>query len=226
VTATTLPKLVRLSPNFDARAANAKPNYIVLHYTGMSSAERACDWLCAPESKVSSHYLVDEDGSVVHIVNEDMRAWHAGVSHWKGETDMNSHSIGIEIQNPGHGPDYAEFPKVQLLSIIVLALDIMRRHKIDPRNVLAHSDVAPGRKVDPGQKFDWKLLHEYCVGHWVQPSEIRPGIQLSRGDDGEEVAMASNRMVFLTSILNRWFVPFNCIFVRAWWTALRTYPPL
>jgi N-acetylmuramoyl-L-alanine amidase len=187
MTATFLPKLVRMSPNADSRAANAFPKYIVMHYTGMTSAQGACDWLCAPESKVSCHYLVDEQGDIFHMVDEDLRAWHAGVSSWKGETDINSHSVGIEIQNPGHGANYSDFPKVQLMAVTVLALDIMRRHKIDPRNVLAHSDVAPGRKVDPGEKFDWKLLHDYRVGHWVEPAVIRPGIQMSRGDDGEEV---------------------------------------
>jgi N-acetylmuramoyl-L-alanine amidase len=187
VIGTGLERRLRVSPNIELRMEGAKPRILVMHYTGMASAERACSWLCTPISKVSCHYLVDEDGSIVQMVDEEFRAWHAGISVWKGEADVNSHSIGIEIQNPGHGAGYRDFPREQMDAVAALARDIVDRHGIEPRNVVAHSDVAPGRKVDPGEKFDWKMLHQAGVGHWVEPAPIRPGIELRRGNDGEDV---------------------------------------
>jgi N-acetylmuramoyl-L-alanine amidase len=158
-------------------AANAEPrrngravDMIVLHYTGMESAAAACDLLCAAESKVSCHYLVDEDGAITAMVAEELRAWHAGASFWNGETDTNSRSIGIEIHNPGHGPFYRDFPLPQMQAVAALCQDILSRHAIPPRHVLAHSDVAPGRKIDPGERFDWQYLHARGVGHWVPPA--------------------------------------------------------
>ncbi len=158
-------------------AANAEPrrmaravDMLLLHYTGMASAEAACELLCSAESRVSCHYLVDEDGTVSQMVGEEMRAWHAGVSCWKGETDTNSRSIGIEIQNPGHALGYRDFPERQMEAVIALCGDVLSRHAIPPEHVLAHSDVAPGRKIDPGEKFDWALLHRRGIGHWVPPA--------------------------------------------------------
>jgi N-acetylmuramoyl-L-alanine amidase len=131
---------------------------LILHYTGMASAEAACRWLCDPASKVSCHYLVDEAGRVTQTADEMSRAWHAGAASWQGDSDVNSRSIGIEIHNPGPEGGYPDFPEAQMASVITLAGEIVARHKIRPEHVLAHSDVAPGRKVDPGEKFDWARL--------------------------------------------------------------------
>jgi N-acetylmuramoyl-L-alanine amidase len=149
---------------------NGRPvDMLILHYTGMASAAAACDLLCSGQSGVSCHYLVDEDGTITQMVGEDERAWHAGISCWQGETDTNSRSIGIEIQNPGHTIGYRAFPAEQMRAVVALCRDILGRQAIVPRNVLAHSDVAPGRKIDPGELFDWPLLHSEGIGHWVPP---------------------------------------------------------
>jgi N-acetylmuramoyl-L-alanine amidase len=153
----------------------------------MSDAQKACDWLCNEASEVSCHYLVDEEGAIVQMVGEDKRAWHAGVSSWGEESDINSASIGIEIQNPGHGLGYSDFPAVQMQSVAALCQDIATRHRIKPKLVLAHSDVAPGRKIDPGEKFDWKFLHYKGVGHWVEPEPMSGGSYLQLGDSGDPV---------------------------------------
>lgn len=169
---TTLPHTLCLSPNVEPRPPRVLPSLLLLHYTGMESAEAACRWLCNPASRVSCHYLVDEQGSLVQMVGEEMRAWHAGISWWAGETDINSHSIGIEIHNGGHSLHYAEFPDAQMNALIALARDIIARNGIRPERVLAHSDVAPQRKIDPGEKFDWRRLHIEGIGHWVEPVPI------------------------------------------------------
>ncbi|MBC9031236.1 N-acetylmuramoyl-L-alanine amidase [Sphingomonas sp. JC676] len=144
------------SPNFDARALPI--TMIVLHYTGMESAEAAIARLRDPEAKVSAHYVVDEDGSILQLVDEDKRAWHAGRSHWRGITDVNSASIGIEIVNPGHEFGYHNFTDAQMGALIPLVADIKARHAITRGNVVGHSDVAPARKQDPGELFNWHAL--------------------------------------------------------------------
>ncbi len=144
------------SPNFDARELPV--SMIVLHYTGMESAQAAIDRLRDPEAKVSAHYLVDEDGRILQLVDERHRAWHAGRSHWRGVTDVNSASIGIEIVNPGHEFGYRPFPEAQMSSLIPLVADIKERHAITRGNVVGHSDVAPARKQDPGELFNWHAL--------------------------------------------------------------------
>lgn len=158
--------------NREPRRGGVKPSILLLHYTGMSSAAKAIDWLARPESGVSCHYVVDEHGEVTQLVPEELRAWHAGASSWHGETDINSHSIGIEIHNPGHQHGYPDFSHAQMRGLIALAQDIVRRHAIAPENVLAHSDVAPGRKIDPGEKFDWHLLAKEGLGRWVRPHPV------------------------------------------------------
>lgn len=178
---------VRPSPNYGERRDGIDPDTIILHYTGMASAKAAEDWLCIPESQVSSHYLVYEDGAVVQMVPEKARAWHAGVSFWQGETDLNSRSVGIEIANPGHDHGYTDFPDAQIASVILLCRDIIDRWAILPRRVLAHSDIAPGRKVDPGEKFPWQRLAAEGVGFYITPTAIRAGTSLSLGDEGEDV---------------------------------------
>jgi len=160
------------SPNVGERRAGQRPHLLVLHYTGMVSAEKAIDWLAHPESKVSCHYVIDEDGVITQMVAEAKRAWHAGASHWAGESDINSVSIGIEIQNPGHDRGYPEFPRAQMQAIAALCRDIAQRRGIRPEGILAHSDVSPGRKIDPGEKFDWCWLAREGVGHWVEPAPL------------------------------------------------------
>lgn len=151
-----LPIIDAPSPNFDARELPV--SMLVLHYTGMESAQAAIDRLRDPEAKVSAHYLVDEDGRILRLVDERHRAWHAGRSHWRGVTDVNSASIGIEIVNPGHEFGYRPFPETQMGALIPLVADIKERHGITRGNVVGHSDVAPARKQDPGELFDWHAL--------------------------------------------------------------------
>jgi len=146
------------SPNFDTRATGAEIKHLILHYTGMKSAEAAQDRLCDPTAKVSSHYLIDEKGAITQMVLEKDRAWHAGVSNWAGESDINSTSIGIEIHNRGHEFGYEEYPDVQITAVIDLCRDILTRHNIAPHHILAHSDIAPARKQDPGEKFPWEKV--------------------------------------------------------------------
>ena len=145
---------------------------IVLHYTGMKSGEEALARLTDPAAKVSSHYLVHEDGRIDQLVPEARRAWHAGLSSWKGVADINSCSIGIEIVNPGHEFGYRDFPDAQIEAVISLCRDIIARHRIPNARVLAHSDVAPARKQDPGEKFPWARLAASGVGLWVEPSPL------------------------------------------------------
>jgi N-acetylmuramoyl-L-alanine amidase len=144
------------SPNFDERSLPV--TMLVLHYTGMQDGASAIARLTDPESRVSSHYIVAEDGQVLALVDEDKRAWHAGQSRWRGITDINSASVGIEMINPGHEWGYRPFPEAQMDALIPLIADIVERHGIDPANVVGHSDIAPQRKVDPGELFDWERL--------------------------------------------------------------------
>ena len=165
--------------NFEPRRQGMRPSILILHYTGVASTAKAIDWLSRPDSRVSCHYVIDEAGGITQMVAEAARAWHAGEASWAGETDINSASIGIEIQNPGHEFGYPDFPEPQLLAIEALARDILTRHAIRPERVLAHSDVAPRRKIDPGEKFPWGRLAAAGVGHWVEPAplvEAEPGI--------------------------------------------------
>ncbi len=178
---------VRVSPNFGPRRDCTKPDLILLHYTGMQTGESAEAWLCDPVSEVSSHYLVHEDGCIVQMVRESDRAWHAGKGSWRGRSDINSHSVGIEIVNPGHAFGYPDFPARQVDAVIALCRDIGERHGVAPERVLAHSDVSPGRKVDPGEKFPWSVLHAAGVGHFVEPAPIGGGRFLALGDCGEPV---------------------------------------
>jgi N-acetylmuramoyl-L-alanine amidase len=180
---------VKPSPNYDERQDGQPPDMILLHYTGMQTGAAALERLCSPQSKVSTHYVVFEDGRIVQCVPEEKRAWHAGVSSWAGETDVNSRSIGIEIVNPGHEFGYSDFPLRQVAAVISLCKSIItRRGPIAPDRVLAHSDVAPARKEDPGEKFPWALLAESGVGHWVRPAPLDlEGQTLRPGEHGEAV---------------------------------------
>jgi N-acetylmuramoyl-L-alanine amidase len=187
VSRTTLAHVWLPSLNIEPRKHGKTPSIILLHYTGMKTAEAACTWLCNPKSKVSCHYLVDEKGKIFQMVDETMRAWHAGIASWKGESDINSASIGIEIHNPGHTMDYPDFPLAQMAAIAHLCLDISTRYPIRPECILGHSDVAPKRKIDPGEKFDWRFLHDRGVGHWVEPIPLKDGPFLRLGDKGDTV---------------------------------------
>jgi N-acetylmuramoyl-L-alanine amidase len=160
----------RPSPNFDARPVGGPIDMLVLHYTGMESAKAALDRLCDRATKVSAHYLIDEDGSITAMVDESDRAWHAGVSCWRGNRDVNARSIGIELVNPGHDNGYRAFPEAQMAALEKLAAEILARHPIPPRNVVAHSDVAPIRKIDPGELFDWRRLALRGIGVWPTPA--------------------------------------------------------
>ena len=175
------------SPNVEARVGGRKPDMLLLHYTGMESAEGALDWLTRQESGVSCHYLIDEEGRIAQLVAESERAWHAGQSRWAGETDINSCSIGIEVHNPGHDFDYPDFPEAEMCAVEALCLDILSRHTIPSGRVLAHSDVAPGRKRDPGEKFDWQQLARAGIGLWVPPVPLGDDAGLGPGDEGEAV---------------------------------------
>jgi N-acetylmuramoyl-L-alanine amidase len=176
------------SPNCEPRRDGRTPDMLVLHYTGMESADAALDWLTREDTQVSAHYLVDETGHVVQMVAEQERAWHTGQSIWAGETDLNSCSIGIEIHNPGHDFDYPAFPDAQMRAVEVLCLDVLSRHAIPPYRVLAHSDIAPGRKRDPGEKFDWARLARAGIGLWVEPAALSDDTGLGLGDESEAVA--------------------------------------
>jgi N-acetylmuramoyl-L-alanine amidase len=160
------------SPNVNERRGGLGPELLVLHYTGLPTFGRSIEVLRDPRCEVSCHYVVDLDGQVVQMVPESLRAWHAGASSWCGVRDLNSQSIGIEIQNPGHCGGYPDFPPAQMTAVRALAADIVARHGIKPRNVVAHSDIAPGRKIDPGEKFDWPGLSRAGIGHWVVPSPV------------------------------------------------------
>ncbi|ESR27342.1 N-acetylmuramoyl-L-alanine amidase [Lutibaculum baratangense] len=156
------------SPNHDERGG-CPVDILLLHYTGMPDAEDAVARLRDPVAKVSSHWFVHEDGRVLRLVPEERRAWHAGVAFWAGARDINARSVGIEIQNPGHEWGYRSFPDVQIAAVIDLCREILERHPIPPERVLAHSDVAPARKEDPGELFPWRLMGEAGVGLWCEP---------------------------------------------------------
>ena len=159
------------SPNFNARADGSVLSMIILHYTGMKTKKAALERLCDEGAEVSAHYVIDEKGNQWQLVEDEYRAWHAGKSFWKGERDINSASIGIELINPGHEFGYTEFPKRQIEALKTLCKKLMDAYQISPANILAHSDVAPSRKLDPGHLFPWEKLAAHDVGLWPVPTE-------------------------------------------------------
>jgi N-acetylmuramoyl-L-alanine amidase len=159
----------RPSPNHDARPKGQRVDILLLHYTDMVSAEAALKRLTDPAARVSAHYCIDEDGTVYRLVPERRRAWHAGLSYWAGALDINARSIGIELVNPGHTCGYRPFPEAQMQALEELARGIVTRHPIPTHRLLGHSDVAPARKVDPGELFDWQRLAHAGIGLWPQP---------------------------------------------------------
>ena len=158
------------SPNFGVRPANNPIDMLVIHYTGMTSANDALSRLCDGASGVSAHFLIDEDGTLYSLVDEYEGAWHAGKSLWRGNRNINDRSIGVELVNPGHEFGYRIFPDPQMDTLATLAQDLITRHPIPPRNVVGHSDIAPSRKQDPGELFDWQKLATIGVGLWPKPA--------------------------------------------------------
>lgn len=172
------------SPNFDPRTVT--PSVLVLHYTGMQTGEEAIARLRDPEARVSSHYVVEEDGRIFRLVPEERRAWHAGVSFWRGRRNVNADSIGIEIVNPGHEWGYRAFPEAQVAAVIELVADIRTRWMIEDRDIVGHSDVAPARKEDPGELFPWKRLAQAGHGLWAEATPA-PGNPIGEGEEGAAV---------------------------------------
>jgi N-acetylmuramoyl-L-alanine amidase len=173
------------SPNFNER--KSPPDLVVLHYTGMKTGEAALERMCDPAAQVSAHYMVEEDGRIYRLVPEERRAWHAGIAFWKGETDINGASIGIEIVNPGHEFGYRDFPPAQIDAVIGLLDGIRERWDIPDHRILGHSDIAPSRKEDPGERFPWAELAAHGHGLWVTPDlppEGTMGPPLALGETG------------------------------------------
>lgn len=177
----------RPSPNFDDRPAGIAPEMLVIHYTGMASCEAALVRLCDAGAKVSAHYLIDEGGAVYRLVDEACRAWHAGEAYWRGVRDVNGHAIGVELVNPGHELGYRAFPEAQMAALVELADEIVARHAIPARGVVGHSDVAPARRWDPGEWFDWRRLAVAGIGMW-------PGEVGARGAPGVEIAAVQEKL--------------------------------
>lgn len=187
--------LSRRSPNHDER--RRRIDMVVLHYTGMETAQAALDRLCDPAAKVSAHYLIDEDGTTFSLVPDERRAWHAGVASWQGERDINSASIGIELVNPGHDHGYRDFPPAQMEALVALLRRLVKKHDLSIARVLGHSDVAPLRKIDPGERFDWAGLALAGFGLW--PGEPTPGRfpALRPGQSSAAVAALQDRLAAL-----------------------------
>jgi N-acetylmuramoyl-L-alanine amidase len=175
------------SPNHGERVGGRRPDMIVLHYTGMPDDDQALNWLRNEQSQVSCHYFVHQDGRVLQLVPEERRAWHAGQSFWSGESDVNSCSIGVEIANAGHPGGLPSFPVAQIEAVAELCRDCGKRWSIPAERVLGHSDVAPVRKVDPGENFPWEKLYGKAVGHWVEPAPVTGGRFFQPGETGQPI---------------------------------------
>lgn len=160
------------TPNFGDRKRGVKPSMIILHYTDTKDTQEALDYMMDARREVSAHYVVERDGHVIQMVKDQKRAWHAGKAYWRGERDINSHSIGIEIVNPGHTYGHEPFPDVQIQAVVALCQRVMKRWTIKESNVLGHEDVAPGRKQDPGHLFPWQYLAGQGVGVWPEPTAL------------------------------------------------------
>jgi N-acetylmuramoyl-L-alanine amidase len=201
----------RPSPNHGDRFAEGGDamviDMLVIHYTGMAPDARALDWMCDPASSVSAHYFIDEAGAVWRLVSEERRAWHAGVSAWRGATDINSRSIGIELSNPGHEFGYRDFPQAQIDALIALAKGIVARHPIPPRNVVAHSDIAPARKIDPGERFPWQQLAAAGIGLWPAGDPVNVSSDVSTMLNSYGYDTESNALTDVVAAFQRHFRP-------------------
>lgn len=191
-----------VSPNFDSR--DGPVSLLVMHYTGMPTARAAIDLLTSPRAKVSSHYVVDEDGTVYRLVPETLRAWHAGISFWRGQSMLNDVSIGIEIVNPGHAWGYRPFPVVQMQAVLNLSQAILARHEIPARNVVAHSDIAPNRKRDPGELFPWSWLAAQGVGLWTDEFTTSVDWRAELAGIGYDMSLPTREVLFA---FQRHFLP-------------------
>ena len=203
------------SPNHDARPEGRAIDMLVLHYTGMQSAEAAVARLRDPEAKVSAHYVIDEDGTSYRLVPEERRAWHAGISTWEGERNVNGCSIGIELVNPGHEFGYRVFPEAQMAALIPLIRAILFRHRIPAWRVLGHSDVAPERKQDPGELFDWARLAKAGIGLWIDyraegeapPVEVVQALLAEFGYNAPRNGVADEPTTLVVTAFQRHFRP-------------------
>jgi len=182
----------RLSPNRGARKAAI--DMLLFHYTGMESVAAALDRLCDPKTDVSAHYLIDEDGTVYALVDEAQRAWHAGAGSWAGGTDVNSRSVGIELQNPGHDFGYRDFPARQIAVLENISRYLITKYSIPARHVLGHSDIAPGRKQDPGERFPWQTLAAAGIGRWPTPRRPDGGPVIAPGKTHALVAASQEAL--------------------------------
>ena len=203
----------RPSPNFNPRPGGTDIDILVFHYTGMKSAAAALERMCDPGAEVSAHYMIDEDGSTYQLVGEASRAWHAGVSNWRGNSNINDRSIGIELVNPGHEFGYQRFAQAQMTALITLAKDILARHPIPARNVVGHSDIAPTRKQDPGEFFAWAALAAEDIGYWPAKSSTDPHTQPTTSDLApilEEYGYDTDDMEAALLAFQRHFHPSNC----------------
>lgn len=182
-----LPAIERLSPNHGPRPEPARIDMLVLHYTGMTSAAAALERLCDPDTGVSAHYVIEENGVVWRLVPDHRRAFHAGVSCWEGENDLNSVSLGIEIVNPGHEWGYRPFPEAQMSSVERLCRKLIGRYSIPPHRVVGHSDIAPTRKSDPGELFDWARLARAGIGIWPSATPVPRGFAVNSAESLSEL---------------------------------------
>jgi N-acetylmuramoyl-L-alanine amidase len=195
------------SPNFGPRRGRAVPDMVVLHYTGMATAMDAIERLSDPASEVSSHYLIDLHGRAVQLVAEEMRAWHAGAGAWGNVTDINSRSIGIEIVNPGHALDNPPFPEPQMVALEMLLADILARNSIAPERVVGHACVAPERKCDPGEKFDWRRLARRGLSVWLDPRSDGMSAAGEIEDDAARFQAAAQRFGYSAPNSAEWCEP-------------------
>ncbi|WP_032112736.1 N-acetylmuramoyl-L-alanine amidase [Candidatus Paracaedibacter symbiosus] len=169
-----MPKIYKyLSPNFNDRPSDKELDLIVIHYTSMQLVNEALTRLCDPTAAVSSHYLIESNGTLHHLVDDTKRAWHAGVSFWQGERDINGISIGIELDNGGHDFDLPFYPACQIEALLSLLTDLVQKYHIPKERIIGHSDIAPTRKRDPGEHFPWQLLHNHGFGLWPETDSVR-----------------------------------------------------
>jgi N-acetylmuramoyl-L-alanine amidase len=212
-----MPSISRPSPNHGPRPEGVPIDILLVHYTGMPTGAEALERLCDEQAQVSAHYLIEEDGTVFSLVPEDRRAWHAGAGYWRGERDINSRSVGVELVNPGHEWGYQPFPDAQMAAFAALAHGIMDRHGISPHRVLAHSDVAPSRKEDPGELFDWRWLAAQGVGFWPAPGpeDAGPGYAVAEaqallarfGYEVEQTGLLNPQTRVAATAFQRHFIP-------------------
>ena len=202
-----------LSPNFNNRPDGIAIDTLIFHYTGMISANEALKRMCSPQAKVSAHYMIDEHGQIFQLVPEEKRAWHAGLAYWRGKKNINDRSIGIELENPGHDINYKPFPEKQILSLIQLAKEIIQRYHIPARNIVGHSDVAPTRKKDPGELFNWSLLASNGIGLWPEIKAINNNDTGNLSDFENNLKLYgydTSNLVASTIAFQRHFLPNDC----------------